>query len=167
MHLFSPVLLKLRYIYCIVHVWEKILSISDVHLIYTIFDLLSPLFNTFFNMIFFHFTRVYFTVFKTQVSTSFIGVCPHVLKPKFVTQPLEGVMHRKLDWLTLCASGLVLRLPLSRGCNGGTGGTGWVKRSRLCLLYCRAQSHTEGRGGSEGSEEEPGWSMSLQPFTGV
>lgn len=69
----------------------------------------------------------------------------------------RGVFHRvKFGSHTLCVSGLVLRFPLSNGWNGGVGGTGWVKWSCLCLLYCNAQSHTGGRGGSDGSEEESG-----------
>lgn len=60
------------------------------------------------------------------------------------------------DCLTLRVSGLVFRLPLSSGCSRATGKTGWVNRSRLCLLYCRAQSQTEGSGGSLASEGESG-----------
>ncbi len=95
-------------------------------------------------------------------------VCQPLLKLELPPWPLEVMLHHKrVGSPTLCESGLVLRLPLSSGWRGGIGGTGWVKRSRLCLLYCRAQSHTGGRGGSDGSEDESGWSTSLQPLTGV
>lgn len=116
---------------------------------------------------------------------SFLKFCYALVKNKFQHDFSSGKCRCRFDgprshflWtkiscmtgcgcLTLSVSGLVFRFPLSSGCSGGTGETGWVKWSRLCLLYCRAQSQTGGNGGSDESATASGWSVSLQPFTGV
>lgn len=105
-------------------------------------------------------SRIRFKLSSRKFRRRFDGPHSHFLRTK--TSRVTGC-----GGLTLSVSGLVFRLPLSSGCSGGTGDTGWVKRSRLCLLYCRAQSQTGGSGGSDASAAASGWSVSLQPFTGV